>query len=119
MHRHSTSSMAAVVLAILLLQWHSVALAADKSDSVTLYELARQVSEQTGYTVVFGPRVKTNQKVQIYATESLTGNELYQVFLSVLKMHRYAGVRKGNMLRVVRGREARSLPMPVVVDNEN
>jgi type II secretory pathway component GspD/PulD (secretin) len=82
--------------------------------SMTLYDLGLEVSKQTGYTLLFSPRVRSNRKVSVYSSEELAGKELYQVFLSVLKGHGYTGVRQGNLVRIVRTRKARSLAAPVV-----
>jgi general secretion pathway protein D len=91
-----------------------VAIAAKSEFSgITLFEMGQRVSTKLGYTVLFSPRVRTGVKVKVFVPKKLNGEELYDVFLTILNVHGYAGIRNGNVLRVVRERKARSSPIPV------
>lgn len=85
----------------------------------SLYDLSKTVSEATGYTIVFSPRVKLNRKVEIYSQEDMPREELFQVYQSILALYGYAAILNDNVVRVVRERRARSMPIPVISDDNN
>ena len=87
----------------------------DRYRAVTLFELGKAVSSELGYTVLYSPRVKLNSEVDIYTSQRLNKEELYTAFLSVLRVNGYIGVRDGNVIRVVRSRQARSMSADVLI----
>lgn len=102
-------------LALLL---SALAVSASAEDSeMTLFDLGRKVSDEFGYTIIFSPKIRSSRQIVIYGSENLSGEELYQVFLDVLELHNYAAVRDDNLIRVIRSRRARTMPIPVIDSN--
>lgn len=79
------------------------------AQKVSLYELAQQISEKSGYTFIFSPRVKKTRKVDIFIGNKFSGNALYEIFMSVLGVHGYTAVQQDDIILVVRKRKARQL----------
>ena len=59
-------------------------------------EFVTQVSTITGKSFVVDPRVKGN--VTVISSAAMTKASIYEVFLSVLRVHGYAAVPAGNCL---------------------
>lgn len=57
------------------------------------------VSEMTGRNFVVDPRVKG--KVTVISHQALKANEVYEVFLSVLKVHGFAAIDGNNITKIV------------------
>ena len=57
------------------------------------------VAEVTGKNFIVDPRVKG--KVTVISPQPLNRDELYQVFLSILRVHKYAAVPSGNITKIV------------------
>ncbi len=85
----------------------------------TLYDLSQLVSKVAGYTLVISPRVRLNRKVEIYSAEDMPKEELLRVYRTILGLYGYAAIRTGGVIRVVRERKARSMPIPVVTQDNN
>lgn len=85
----------------------------------SLYDLSKAVSEATGYTIVFSPRVRLNRKIEVYSQEDMPKDELFEVYQSILGLYGYAVILNDNVARVVRDRRARSMPIPVISDDNN
>ncbi len=62
-------------------------------------ELVTQVASITGKSFVIDPRVKGN--VTVISNASLDQNSIYELFLSVLRVHGYAAVPTGNVIKIV------------------
>ncbi len=62
-------------------------------------EFITQVSSITGKSFIVDPRVKGN--VTVVSNTSLDSAGVYQLFLSVLRVHGYAAVPAGNVTRIV------------------
>lgn len=62
-------------------------------------EFVTQVSTITGRSFVVDPRVKGN--VTVISTESMNQEAIYELFLSVLRVHGYAAVPAGNVTKIV------------------
>ncbi len=62
-------------------------------------ELVTQVATITGGTFVVDQRVKG--KVTVISSASLDAEGVYQLFLSVLRVHGFAAVRTGNVTKIV------------------
>ncbi len=61
--------------------------------------LITTVSEVTGKNFIVDPRVKG--KVTVVSARPLQDNEVYQVFLSVLKVHGFVAVPSGEVVKIV------------------
>lgn len=62
-------------------------------------EFITQVSAITGRSFIVDPRVKGN--VTIISSTSMDADDVYQLFLSVLRVHGYASVPAGGVERIV------------------
>lgn len=62
-------------------------------------EFVTQVSTITGRSFVVDPRVKGN--VTVISSAAMTKESVYEVFLSVLRVHGYAAVPAGNVTKIV------------------
>lgn len=62
-------------------------------------EFITQVSAITGRSFIVDPRVKGN--VTIISSTSMDADDVYQLFLSVLRVHGYASVPAGSVERIV------------------
>ena len=62
-------------------------------------EFVTQVSTITGKSFVVDPRVKGN--VTVISTASMDQQTIYELFLSVLRVHGYAAVPAGNVTKIV------------------
>jgi general secretion pathway protein D len=61
--------------------------------------LVATVSEITGRNFVVDPRVKG--EVTVLSNRSMTGDELYETFLSVLEVHGFSAVPAGEVIKIV------------------
>ena len=77
--------------------------------------LISTVSKFTGKNFVVDPRVKS--KVTVVSAKTMSADELYEVFLSILQVHGYAAVPVGNIIKIVPEVNAKQGPLPVVKNN--
>jgi len=70
------------------------------------------VSKFTGKNFVVDPRVKA--KITVVSSKTMSENEVYEVFLSVLQVHGYAAVPVGGIIKIVPEVNAKQGPLPVV-----
>ena len=108
-----------MVLGLLLVNSAHAEPTENEFEGKSLYDLSKIVSEATGYIIVFSPRVKLNRQVEIYSQEDMPKEELFQVYQSILGLYGYAAVLNDNVVRVVRERRVRSMPIPVISDDNN
>jgi len=73
------------------------------------------VSKFTGKNFVIDPRVKA--KITVVSSKTMSENEVYEVFLSVLQVHGYAAVPVGGIIKIVPEVNAKQGPLPVVRDS--
>ncbi|MBL4712730.1 MAG: type II secretion system secretin GspD [Gammaproteobacteria bacterium] len=73
--------------------------------------LIQQVSKFTGKNFIIDPRVKA--KVTVISSNTLSTNEVYEVFLSVLQVHGYAAVPTGAVIKIVPQVNAKQGPLPL------
>lgn len=64
-----------------------------------LHALVATVSEITGRNFILAPSVAA--KVTVVSAQPMRPNEIYDVFLSVLRVHGFAAVPSGSMIRIV------------------
>jgi general secretion pathway protein D len=99
-----------VAASLLLFQFMlNVALAApaDKVETLTTLNFSNTditaviaaVSEMTGRNFIVDPRVKG--KVTIISNHAMSAEDVYQVFLSVLKVHGFAAIIGDNIIKIV------------------
>jgi len=74
--------------------------------------LISTVSKFTGKNFVIDPRVKA--KVTIVSAKTMSEEEVYEVFLSILQVHGYAAVPVGSIIKIVPQVNAKQGPLPVV-----
>ena len=79
--------------------------------------LIEAVSRITGKTFVLDPRIN-NQKITILspANVELTKDEIYEIFLSALKMNQLAAIEDGVVIKITQDQLAKSEPVPVESD---
>jgi general secretion pathway protein D len=79
--------------------------------------LISTVSKFTGKNFVVDPRVKA--KVTVVSSNTMSEQEVYEVFLSVLQVHGYAAVPVGSIIKIVPEVNAKQGPLPVVRGTSN
>ena len=72
------------------------------------------VAEVTGTNFIVDPRVKG--KVTVVSSKPMESDEVYQVFLSILKVHGFAAVPSGSVVKIVPDVNAKSEGVPTVTD---
>jgi general secretion pathway protein D len=73
--------------------------------------LISTVSKFTGKNFIIDPRV--NAKITVISSETLTPEEVYEVFLSILQVHGYAAVATGGVIKIVPEVNAKQGPLPL------
>jgi len=109
---HATGVFVAILLALLLRAFPATAqdFTVNLKDT-DIQELIKFVAEATGRTIVVDPSVKG--RVRVVSSKPVSGEELYQLFLSILEVHGYTAVRSGDVVRVIQNKDARSAPVGV------
>lgn len=77
-------------------------------------ELIRFVAKASGQTIIIDPKVKG--KVQVISAEPVTGEQLYELFLSILEIHGFAAVQSNGVTRIIPSKQARTAPVQVMTD---
>jgi len=72
--------------------------------------LISTVSKFTGKNFVVDPRVKA--KVTVVSSKTMSADEVYEVFLSILQVHGYAAVPVGSIIKIVPEVNAKQGPLP-------
>lgn len=73
--------------------------------------LISTVSKFTGKNFIIDPRVKA--KVTVVSSNTMSPEEVYEVFLSVLQVHGYAAVPTGTVIKIVPEVNAKQGPLPL------
>ena len=73
---------------------------------VDINVLIATVSEITGKTFIVDPAVQG--KVNVVSSQPLSKNELYELFLSVLRVHGFSAIEAGSSVRIVPDQKAAS-----------
>jgi general secretion pathway protein D len=76
--------------------------------------LISTVAEVTDRNFIIDPRVKG--KVTVISTRPMDSEEVYQVFLSILKVHGFAAVPSGEVIKIVPDVNAKQDGIPTVSD---
>lgn len=75
-----------------------------------IHSLIQTVSRQSGKNFIVDPRVKA--RVTVISAKPLSADELYETFLSVLQVHGYSAVPKGDLIKIVPDVNAKQGPVP-------
>lgn len=78
--------------------------------------LISTVAEVTGKNFIVDPRVKG--KVTVISSRAMDSDEVYQVFLSILKVHGFAAVPSGPVIKIVPDVSAKQDSIPNASDAE-
>ena len=110
------------VLALGLLLGTSPASAQEDSFTLNLknadiHSLIQTVSRQSGKNFVVDPRVKA--RVTVISANPLSSEELYETFLSVLQVHGYSAVPRGDLIKIVPDVNAKQGPVPAYDGNDS
>ncbi len=73
------------------------------------------VAEITGKNFIVDPRVKG--KVTVISSRAMSSDEIYQVFLSILKVHGFAAVPSGAVIKIVPDVSAKQDAIPNIGDD--
>lgn len=79
-----------------------------KADIRTFIE---QVSDITGYSFIVDPRVKG--EVTVISNTEMSADDIYNMFESVLRVHGYASVRSGSVVKIVPNQGAKQEDLPL------
>lgn len=82
--------------------------------AMNLGQFIQHVGQRLDLTIVFGDRVRTNKPILVYIDKELPKKQLYETFQTVLQLQDYIAIRHKGIVRIVRDREARSSPVPVL-----
>lgn len=77
-------------------------------------DLVKFVSDATGMVVIIDPKVKA--KFDLISKDPVNKKEMYDLFLAVLQVNKYAAIKNGNVLRIIPDKNARSAATPVLRD---
>jgi general secretion pathway protein D len=77
--------------------------------------LISTVAEVTDRNFIIDPRVKG--KVTVVSTRPMDSDEVYQVFLSILKVHGFAAVPSGEVIKIVPDVNAKQDGIPTIGDD--
>lgn len=72
--------------------------------------LISTVAEKTGKNFIVDPRVKG--KVTVISHKAVTGDELYQIFLSILEVHGFAAVPGDKAIKIIPDASAKQTGIP-------
>ncbi|HEC86092.1 MAG: type II secretion system protein GspD [Candidatus Parabeggiatoa sp. nov. 2] len=79
-------------------------------------DIVNIISEVTGKTFVVDPRVKG--KVTVVSNQPMDGEQVYEVFLSILSVHGFTAIPSGAVIKIVPENIAKSQNTPVLSANE-
>jgi general secretion pathway protein D len=108
------------IIGILLIQLmlsaqaHAEAVTLNLKDA-DISTLIQTVAEVTDRNFIIDPRVKG--KVTVISTRPMSGEEVYQVFLSILKVHGFAAVPSGEVIKIVPDVNAKQDGIPTASDS--
>ena len=83
-----------------------------KLEDVDIRVLINTVAEVSGKNFIVDPRVKG--KVSVISGATLSPDQLYDVFLSILEVHNFATVDSGNVIKVLPSNVIKQRPTPLL-----
>ncbi|WP_425460035.1 type II secretion system secretin GspD [Exilibacterium tricleocarpae] len=69
-------------------------------------EVIKFVADASGRTIIIDPRVKG--RVKVISAEPLSGDQLYDLFLSILDVHGFTAIPRGNVVRIIPSKDGRT-----------
>lgn len=106
----------ASVLLVCALSLHSVQ--SVNADEITLNlkdadirALISTVSKFTGKNFIVDPRIKA--KITVISSKTMSPDEVYEVFMSILQVHGFAAVPTGTIIKIVPEVNAKQGPLPL------
>jgi general secretion pathway protein D len=78
--------------------------------------LISTVSKFTGKNFIIDPRVKA--KITVVSSNTMSPEEVYEVFLSILQVHGYAAVPIGNIIKIIPEVNAKQTGVPLGADRK-
>ena len=115
MKARNTPILAVLLSALLLVQ---AAWAEDEEDTWTvnirdadIKAFINKVSDMTGKNFIVDPRVRARD-VTVVSREPLTSDEVYELFLSVLRVHGYSAVPSGKNIKIIPDSGAKQGSLP-------
>ncbi|MGB5517476.1 MAG: secretin N-terminal domain-containing protein, partial [Gammaproteobacteria bacterium] len=113
--RHKSKRLQQSIIGVMLAFFLSAQVAADEITlnlkDADIRALISTVSKFTGKNFIIDPRV--NAKITVVSSETLTPEEVYEVFLSILQVHGYAAVATGSVIKIVPEVNAKQGPLPL------
>nr|VFK22537.1 MAG: general secretion pathway protein D [Candidatus Kentron sp. MB]VFK28886.1 MAG: general secretion pathway protein D [Candidatus Kentron sp. MB]VFK74135.1 MAG: general secretion pathway protein D [Candidatus Kentron sp. MB] len=97
----------------ILSAWFSMSMAAPITmnfQDVDITNIIVMVSKATGKNFLVDPRVKG--KVSVISSHPMDGEELYQVFLSILEVHGFTAVPSGKVIKIIPNAIAKQAAIP-------
>lgn len=85
-----------------------------KADIRTFIE---QVSDITGYSFIVDPRVKG--EVTVISNTEMSADDIYNMFESVLRVHGFASVRSGSVVKIVPNQGAKQENLGLITGGDN
>ncbi len=82
-------------------------------EDADLAELVKTISNLTGKRFIFGAKVKSNIKANIYSPQKVTVAEAYQAFLSILEANGLTVVPMGNFNKIIETTGAAAQGTPI------
>ncbi|MCK5001991.1 MAG: type II secretion system secretin GspD [Gammaproteobacteria bacterium] len=79
--------------------------------------LISTVSKFTGKNFIIDPRIKA--KVTVVSANTMSQDEVYEVFLSVLQVHGFAAVTTGSVIKIIPVVNAKQGTVPLTIGNNN
>jgi len=90
---------------VVLAMWMSLPAAAQDTwvtngTDIPILSFINQVAEMTGKTIVVDPRLRSNV-VTVFSTTELDSEGVYELFLTVLKVHQLGAVENNDVIQVI------------------
>lgn len=79
--------------------------------------LISTVSKFTGKNFIVDPRIKA--KVTVVSSNTMSKDEVYEVFLSVLQVHGFAAVKTGSVIKIIPAVNAKQGTVPLTIGKHN
>ena len=108
-------------LTLILLLISTVNMAADRQEgeltlnlqNADITALVQTVSEITGKNFIIDPRVQG--KITIISSAPTHPDKLYELFLSVLRVHGFAAINSGDIIKIIPDTTAKQNNIPIIV----
>ena len=85
-----------------------------QSEDLSISQLSQEVSQRLSLTVLFSPRIRVEQTVNLELQGGMDAAALYNLFLSALSVYGYSAHRDDNVVTVVHHFRSRSQPGIVI-----